>query len=167
MLKKYKILAGFSLLETVVAIAALTIALLGVYDLMNFSVSRASLAKNQNIAFFLAQEAQEYISNHRLNNTIQEQNWISGLSSCRSSNGCYIDAVNKTIQECSENCPVIKFDPEVGYNYQSGQDTIFQRIIKISVIDEHREIKVEVQIIWRDRAQTRSFILENHLFNWS
>lgn len=159
---------GFSLLETLVAISVLTVALLGAYSLTSFGVSRASLAKNQNIAFFLAQEAAEYASNQRLNNTLQGGDWLNGFDACRTNDGCYVDAVNNSISPCSGgSCPKIRFDPGTGYNYQSGNETVFQRKVKIETVDAAREIKLKVEMSWREREQTRSFIIEDRLFNWS
>lgn len=156
------------MLETLVAISVLTIALLGVYSLTSLGVSKASLAKNQNIAFFLAQEAAEYASNQRLNNTLQGSDWLNGFDACRTGDGCYIDAVNNSILPCSGgSCPKIRFDSGLGYNYQSGSETVFKRKVKIEVVDAAREIKLKVEMIWQERGQTRSFIIEDRLFNWS
>lgn len=159
---------GFSLLETVVATTVLTIALLGVYSLASLGVSRASLAKNQNVAFFLAQEGEEYISNQRSSNSLQGRDWLTGFDACQNIEGCYIDAVNNSVALCpTGGCPKIKFDPILGYNHQSGTETVFQRIVKIETIDPAKEIKVKTEMRWLEHRQTKSFILENRLFNWA
>lgn len=157
---------GFSLLETLVAISVLTVALLGVYNLVSLGVSKASFAKNQNIAFFLGQEGMEYINNKRMTNAIAGNPWLTGLNDCINPNVCSIDAVNNSIPQCpSGNCPKIKFDSNVGYNYSSGQNTVFQRKIIITLIQAY-EIKLTVEMKWQDKSQLRSFIVEEQLFNW-
>lgn len=161
---------GFSLLEALVAISVLTVALLGVYNLVSLGVSKASFAKNQNIAFFLAQEGMEHISNKRITNVISGGggNWLNGFDACRTSDGCYIDAVNDSISQCpGGDCPKIKFDSNVGYNHTTGGETVFQRKILIAIIDASKEIKLTVEMKWQDKSQIKSFIFEERLFNWS
>lgn len=161
---------GFSLLEALIAISVLTVALLGVYNLVSFGVSRAVFAKNQNIAFFLAQEGQEYINNYRLNNFLNpEKDWLDNLGPCWAQ-GCYVDAVNneiKNMETCSGDCSIIKFDSAIGYNYASGSQTPakFKREIKIQRYGND-EIKVEVKMLWNEFNQEKSFVLEDSLFNW-
>lgn len=162
---------GFSLLEALIAISVLTVALLGVYNLVSLGVSKASLAKNQNIAFFLAQEGQEYISNYRLNNVLNpDKDWLDNLGPCWAQ-GCYVDAVNneiKNMETCLDDCSIIKFDSATGYNYDESDPQTpakFKREIKIQRYGDN-EIKVEVKMLWKEHNQEKSFILENRLFNW-
>ena len=160
--------SGFSLLEALVAISVLIIAFLGVYDLVSFGVSRASFAKNQNIAFFLGQEGMEYIINKKMTNSSQGNDWLDVFfNSCQSPNGCYADAVNDSITQCPENgCPKIKFDSATGYNYLNGTDTVFQRKIITETIQPDKEIKLTVEMKWRDKGREKSFVVEDRLFNW-
>jgi prepilin-type N-terminal cleavage/methylation domain-containing protein len=97
---------GFTLLETLVAIAIFSVSLLGVLSLMASSITSTTYAKNKIIAGYLAQEGLEYMRNLRdtyvLYDTVGFQDgWSTfethvGLtgSLCADSNtpkhGCYI-----------------------------------------------------------------------------
>ena len=161
MLKK-----GFTLLETIVAIGILSLAMTGVFSLASLSIRSASVSSNQTIAFFLASEAIEYIRNIRDSNILAGSGWLTGLVTCQSANGCYVDVINDMIMGCGAECPKIKFDPmEKFYNHSIGGDTLFTRQILISNVAPDIEVKVIVVMSWQQRTLTRTFTLENHLFN--
>lgn len=161
---------GFSLLETIVAIIILMTALIGFYDLAIFSGGKIGRSKNEIIAFFLAQEAQEYVSNLRMSNGIKGDPWLQGLLDCNGANGCFIDATNGNVAPCSSSCPKIRFDQTAGYNYTLGAEKPFSRKITIEEIVPPtgliKEAKVKVEMQWSEKGQNRSFILENRLFKW-
>ena len=56
--------AGFTIIETLVAIAILMIAISGPLVVATKSLTAATRAKNQSVASFLAQEGMELIRNH-------------------------------------------------------------------------------------------------------
>lgn len=182
---------GFTLLETIVAIGVLTTALLGIYSLVAFSISRVSSVKNQNIASFLAMEGLEYIHNKRTSNALNGSDWMDGLIGSppvcdEGQGGCYIDAFNDEIGRYSglwlcnnyDDCPKIDFDKNSGsyyYDIESGvsdndedpaNDTPFTRKITISEINPPAEVKVKAVVEWRERGQMRNIILEENLFDW-
>src|SRR3989344_8880069 len=133
---------GFSLLETVVAIAILTLAMLGPLALASFPLSRASLSENEIVAYNLAEEALEFMVNKRDSRVFAGQNWDSDFTPCQNVNGCYVDVSNDVVTACSANCPVIMRDPATGvYNYTSGPATIFNRTVFID--DNHLDNRDE------------------------
>src|SRR6185436_5660312 len=76
---------GFSIIETIVAIAILSVALAAPLTLAQRGLNSAVYARDQVAAFFLAQEAIEYVHNIRDNNNYTKVNqaaWLSGLSNC-------------------------------------------------------------------------------------
>lgn len=156
---------GFTLIETLVAIAVLGMAIVGPLTLAIKSIGSAAISQNQITASYLAQEAIEYIKNHRDNNFLQNNDWLYGLKSCLGGNTCYIDVINGEINTCID-CPKIRFDfDNKQYNYKNGDETIFTRTVKISekTIDE-TEIKVEVK--WQEKFGEKSFTLQDNIFNW-
>lgn len=166
---------GFTLIETLVAITVLTIAIVGPMSLAISSINSVKIVKNQVIAFYLAQEGIEYVRNLRDNNFIQGNTgtkWLDRLENCWIGSGkCVIDVSRNTITNCGAQCPVIKYDDAGGfyYNYKSGTDTIFIRTVKIDRINiggGNNEAKIEVIVEWPERFGTKSFTLQDSIFNW-
>jgi prepilin-type N-terminal cleavage/methylation domain-containing protein len=150
--------AGFTLLETLVAVFILTIALNSLFSLVANSLFSSQYAKNEITATYLAQEAVDYIRNNRDTEAFQHLGggtWTSFLgnygydqASCFSSDGCYLDASNPdptaSVQACtSSGCPVFLYDADpvannrmsyFTYNTEiNAVPTIFKRTIKLSL----------------------------------
>lgn len=148
------------MVEALVAIAVLTIGVIGPLTLLAGAIANANYAKNQITAFFLAQEAQELVINQRDQNILQGKNsgdttsdnyWLSGhgLRKCVAGGTdgvCYVDAYKqvKSIPDstddnflaCNEGgvpgqCPVLKLDNQGFYGYGEGIPTIFKRQIEV------------------------------------
>lgn len=163
---KYQYNKGFSLLETTVAITILVFAIIGPMALSSRSIRSASVAKNTILASNLAQEGIELVKNIRLNNRIENKQWMQGLSTCGSANGCRVDAKDLDVGACSSNCAFLRFDDSLGlYNYDSGQDTIFRRIIKTLDINSN-EIKISSSVKWSDNFGNHDFTLSSSILNW-
>ncbi len=158
--------AGFSLLETTVAISILVSAITGPLWLASQGIGSASKARNNIIAANLAQEGLELIKNIRLNNLNDGKSWTNGLGLCGLANGCRIDAKNLNINNCSAHCAPLKFDDVLKlYNYESGQDSVFSRIITTQDINKD-EIKIISSVKWQDKFGGHTFNLETSMFNW-
>lgn len=166
-----KDVTGFTLIETIIAITVLVTTIVGPITLSVRSISAAIVSQNQITAFYLGQEALEYILNVRDSNLLQGEDWLNGLSPCWNTNGCYADVPRDNLSACSANCPKIKYDESGGYyyNYQTGQDTIFTRIIKIdkNVPGNSDEARIEVTISWPEKfGGQKSFTIQRDIFNW-
>ena len=107
MSQKFKIKnRGFTLIETLVAIAVLSLAITGPMVIAQKGIGSAIYARDEVTAFYLAQEAIEYIRNVRDTNRIKDyeinppQNttvdWLwefdSNGANCMDPNTCQIDA---------------------------------------------------------------------------
>lgn len=157
---------GFSLLETTIAIAILVSAIIGPMALSSQSIRSASVARNTILASNLAQEGIELVKNIRHNNRIKGDSWTKGLNTCDSPNGCFIDAKDLDVKACSANCSYLKFDDSLDlYNYDSGQDSIFRRIITTSNINSD-EIKLSSSIRWSDKFGNHDFTLSTSILDW-
>lgn len=164
--KKAKNCEGFTLLETLVAIFVLTLAGLGPIALASYAIRSSSLSQNRIVAFYLAQEAMEYVRSKRDNNSIPGANWLNGLNSCQNANGCIVDVQNDYIQGCSGTCPKIKYDSASGfYNQVSGSDTLFIRKVQLSRVSDYEE-KISVTMSWQERFGPSSMTLEENIFDW-
>lgn len=140
---------GFTLVESLVAIAILSISILGTYTAVQNSLQFSTIAKDQITAFYLAQEGMEFIKNVRDENALWSINsvansglprsWIYGLSSATtdpcwyggSGTGqktCTIDSNvgfdNAGVVSCGGgfgSCANIKQDTTTGlFGYSSG-----------------------------------------------
>lgn len=157
---------GFTLLETTIAIAILVAAIIGPMALSSQSIRSASVARNNIIASNLAQEGIELVKNIRLNNRLEDRPWMQGLNNCKNVNGCFIDAKDLDVRQCSVNCTFLRFNNSLKlYNYDSGADSIFRRAITISDINSD-EIKVRSSVRWSDKFGNHDFALSTSMFDW-
>lgn len=160
---------GFTLIETLVALTVLIMALVGPLTLSQQGISASRSSQNQIIAFYLAQESMEYIINKRDSNILGGLGWLNGLDYCRTDlniDGCLIDVLNNIIEVCSGECRKIQYNAATGYNHSSGNDTNFIRTVKITpVITNPDEVLVQVEIKWLVGSNTKSFTLQEHIFN--
>jgi prepilin-type N-terminal cleavage/methylation domain-containing protein len=161
---------GFALLETLVALSVLALAITGPLTLASYAIRSASYSQNQSTAFYLGQEALEYIKNRRDNNALAgAAEWLDGLGFCRGATGCVVDIPNNNIINCPANnpCPKINYDSATGfYNYSTGSETPFIREVKLRDVVGGREAKVSVIITWQEKFGSRSFTIEENILNW-
>lgn len=153
---------GFTLVESMVAISILSLAVTAPLLIAQKGIGSAIYSRDQITAFYLAQEAVEYVRNVRDTNRITGQWWLAQFSSCQpytSSNpacstiagnykidakylnftvengaGVADDTVNtNAISLCNGACPPLKFDANNNlYTYSAGNDTQFTRTVNIS-----------------------------------
>ena len=170
-----KLVGGFTLIETLVAIGVLTLAISGVITLTYQSIRAASLSKNRIIAFNLAEEGVELVRNIRDSNFISSggDDWMIGLDPCFSPNFCYIDSTDMDITQCTGSCPVLKRHATTKIlNYNSGDNTIYTRKITLFDVGDYDgdsdpdEVRVRVEILWNESFTSKNFVLEANLFKW-
>lgn len=149
----------------------MALAIIGPLELAARAIGYSNMSRNQITASYLAQEAMEYVRNKR--DTSRQagniSNWLadSGLTNCNLPNGCKIDVIYDDISQCTANCAPIKYDSSNGYyNYSTGQDTSFVRIIKISSPAYQEEKKIEVLVKWQEKFGEKSFVLIQYLYEY-
>ena len=174
---------GFSLVEMLVATSILIIAIVGPMSLVARGVFFSNYAKDQIAAFYLAQEAIEYLRNVRDNNNITGGTWDtykgSLINLCMTDSnpsGCKIDVPATAISSCSSptNCGLLNRNEVSGlYSYQVGAGfapTQFERRVKINnepaSNQNSNEIHIEVEMVWTNGTLTRNFIIKENLFAW-
>lgn len=171
---------GFTILETIIAIAVVSLVIAGATSAVRTGLVGSSIAKEQVKAFYLAQEAIEVVRNKRDGNILANfngtpTNWLAGIARvgdpCAPGNTCAVDASTYTLSNsgCSgwNSCPYLRQDPNTylyGYN-GAWTETLFRREIQIENISAD-EINVTVQISWTHGATTRSFKTKTLLMNW-
>ena len=158
--KLNKNMAGFTLLETIVAIGVIMVGLIAVLVLINSSLSYISIIKDRLIAAYLNSEGLEVARNIRDNNWLQNLAWNNGLA-----DGDY----NITYSSLSLNSYAdteLLIDATSGlYNYSGGNLSGFKRKISITNLSNY-ELRVIATVTWQRKGVNYTNSAEEHLFNW-
>ena len=172
--KKHK--KGFTLIETLLAVLILAIALAAPLTIAAKALSAALVSKDQTTAFFLAQDAVEYVRFKRDSNTLEGKAWLVGFDSeCSGADGCKVDSRKNTIVACSGSCGVLQYnDTKKWYTYDTSvlgeviKPSIFTRKVVLgSVASNSDEKSVTVTVSWKDvGGVTRSLVVREHITNW-
>ena len=172
-----KVKNGFTLVETLVAIAILLLAVAAPLSLATKSLNSSALSKQQITAAFLAQEAMEYVRNVRDENVLKHGDWLhpdSGINNCFNGK-CVVDptAISGTdkIKKCQGACPLLRYNESNGlYSYDTGVntvDSIYSRVVEMDEIVNGKEIAILVTVSWQGPAGvTYKVIARENLTNW-
>lgn len=167
--------SGFTLIETLVAIVILTTAIAGPLTIAAKSFMAATVVKDQITAFYLAQDAVEYIRFKRDTNRLAGSSWLTGLDGgiCTGATGCYLDSTGNNPANptfCPGTCQPLRYDTTNNrFTYTGGTATIFKRTIVITtpVGTNADEASITVTVSWSDQAGiTRSVVVLENMFNW-
>lgn len=171
---------GFSLLETVVAVAVLLMAISGPLSLAFFSLKAAALVENNTIAAYLAQEGMEFIKAYRATNVLKvgRNNWLKDMgnstagSICFSSAGCRISLNPINLKLDIKSCSTFSCKLNLGggfYTHEPGAPTIFSRNVNLSAISgvsADEQVAVDVIVSWSDRFGNHTFKIDEVMHNW-
>ncbi len=190
-----KLTKGFTLVETLVAIAVLSISTMGIFASVQSSLRNSGFAQDQITAFFLTQEVIEYIKNTRDENTLYNLNaitngnnihhWLYGLVNCDGAEPpcdstvppcgpgdvCYIDSILRRAVKCNGGvCPNIRQDtsgPNTTklYGYSSGWTPTNFRRDVQITTVNADEVLVTVTIAWTTGPLSRTFTINQTLYN--
>lgn len=185
-MKKTNTMSGFTLVESLVAISILSLSIAATFTAVQSGLRSSITAKNQITAFYLAQEAMEFIKNTRDENALRSisgtpTNWLtelvvtsSGASGpCDYAKVCAIDSVLDSVQNCvggTGSCPVLNQDSATGlYSYASGSTwnaTSFKREIQFQTVASNvNEVLVTITMTWVSGGASKSFQVSQSLFN--
>lgn len=161
---------GFTLLETLIAVTILSVSLAGPMTIASQGLSSAFFAKEQITAFYLAQEAVEYVRSVRDENFLKGNGWLDTISNCVGK-VCEIDMPAHTHKVCGgDSCDFLNFntatalynnDPIGGDNIAS----IYTREITLEQINAD-EISINVNLTWTSKTRTRTFNIRENIYNW-
>jgi prepilin-type N-terminal cleavage/methylation domain-containing protein len=161
--------AGFTLVETLVAIAILMIAIVGPFYMLQQAITSANTARDQLIASSLAQEGVEYVYYVRNNNYLAGRSWLSGISGCTSSAGCTVDAVRNEIAACaSSGCPPLNVYSSGGstrYVHSLGSSSRFTRTLRLTQVSAN-QLQVSVTVQWTTNRAPYTVQVVEDLYNW-
>ena len=185
---------GFTIIETLIAIAILALALTGPMALAERGLVAARAAGQEVVAFYLAQEAFEFIKNVRDGNVLtggSGESWLKGLNKCMEGGGCGIDATAEKQEEQIVSCdgdnadcvlskhlgtPVVYEHLKGLYGYpqkrgkgkESGdwEKTMFRRKVFISELND-TEVQMSVSVSWNPGAGgERTITIGGNMLNW-
>jgi len=150
---------GFTLIEVLLSVFIITVAVLGLYNGINYSYNSIEKAKEKFIAAYLAEEGIELVKNLRDSNFVTGSAWNNGLTICAA--GCKMDADDAVLDAVTPTAFLL-IDSSGYYSYNAGgTQTIFSRKITITSINADK-IKVSASVYYGDQE----FLLEQYLYNW-
>lgn len=152
--------AGFTLLETIVAVGIIIVGLVSALTLITNALFYVSNIQDRLIAVNLVEEGIEVARNIRDNNWLQNLAWNNGLT-----DGNYQASYN-SISLSPNSGNSLLFDSTTGlYNYTVGSSANYVRQISVSNLSGF-EIRIISTVTWQRRAITYTSSAESHLFNW-
>lgn len=178
-------------METLVAILILVLAITGPLSFSQTGLRTSFVARDQMIAFYLAQDAIEAIKNKRDQNMIDDVtgtvDWLSGLHGqctslsdpCDSFNGYgafSIPTIDPNFWEEIGSCDsgnecltaLRKYNGQYT-PFAQGERTEFYRTVYMREIGDDREAQIVVVVKWDTNAyQTgqRQVVVQENIFNW-
>ncbi len=181
---------GFTIIESLIAIVILMLAITAPLTMAERALATTQSARNEVTAFYLAQEAVEYVRNLRDTNAITGKGgtsaWLDGLSLCTDAAGCGIDAtanapdpqiISCNVNVVPQNCLVYQYtgglpdDPQRGlFGHRTSPSawtpSVFTRKVYVSTpVDPNKEAKVTATVSWGG-ALGGSVTASADLLNW-
>lgn len=163
-----RLVSGFTLIETLVAISILLMSISAPLTIASRGLASSFFARDQVIAFYLAQDAVEYIHNARDNNVLSDANWLNGLPDT-SGELFTVDTTDGTMSLCpGGGCAVLNYNDLTGFYGHtdlSGSPSIFTRSVSVQTINAN-EVIISVTISWSAGTFSRSFSVKENILNW-
>lgn len=167
--------AGFTFVETLVAISILLMAIAAPLTLVSQGLAASRIARDQIIATYLAQEMIEYARNVRDTNVLSGNDWLQGLEQCVVGT-CMIDVPAATVESCGgkdATCDPLVFREDTGfYGSLSGSggdpiETKFTRSLSIVPSEDNPEEAFLIATVsWKDGLADRTVDVEELILNW-
>lgn len=153
--------AGFTLLETIIAIAVISLVITAAAQLVQSSTRIGGQSMKEFIAYHLAEEGLEVVRNLRDTNWLSNVKWRKGLE-----DGLYVIDENSAFSGINEKWTLRKINsqdqvPEIVLN----ENEKFKRTIEIKTEDETR-ILVKSNVNFIVSLKTKSASIETILTNW-
>jgi type II secretory pathway pseudopilin PulG len=166
--------AGFTIIETLVAVLILTLSITGPMVFVNSSLRSAFLSRDQITAFYLAQDAIETIKNIRDENALQNNYWLEGiiLADCPSNDYCLIKVNTVSdppiVEKCNgTDCGPLNLDSNGRFVHDlSEEDSRFTRNIYVREFTKEAQIIVEVKWESNVRIGRTRIVVQENITNW-
>jgi Tfp pilus assembly protein PilV len=172
-------LKSFTLIETLIAIAVVTLAIVGPFHIAQSVLQTSYTARDELIASALGQEAMEYVRNVRDSNFVYNVHngasraWLYGLDGSTGpdcyTHACVVDPGQQTTIDCgSTSCaarPLYLSSTNLYNQSTSGTQTRFTRTVRLTQIST-TETQVTVTVSWLTHGATYTVTLTENLRNW-
>lgn len=151
-------------MEVLVSVFLISVGLLGVLTLINYTLVSASVSSSRLVAANLAQEAIEIVRNFRDSNYGENawDDWYAGIVA-----GDYLVQYDDVALRPFFDTQLL-YNPSTGlfgYDAGSGTPNEFKRKITLEKVSEV-ELKVTAQVTWVEKGGMRTLTVEDHLWNW-
>lgn len=169
---------GYTFVEVLVAISILLISIVGPLTIASTGLKNAAFAREQNVAFFLAQEGIEGVVYLREYAGLQDLagnpggtwSWVSAIpAACRNGSPCRIEIDTHTITECDPvaECDLSLFETGT-YRYRHGSggaDTSYSRKLyftelSANVLEVRSIVEWEGQSIAEEQVALRTYLYD-------
>jgi len=178
---------GFTLVESLIAIALVTVGLVGAVTLITYAISTVSFVRGKLLASQFAQEGIEVVRNMRDNNwlagKIATNNWWEGLNYGEnnfivpvftdnpSGDWSLVPATsdNRKIYLFYNNETNEKFYGQGNLPSSSGwerKEISFERWLRLVYKGEEDKLEVISYVVWREKGRTHNFEIKDYLYNW-
>ena len=156
-----KFTAGFTLLEVLISLAVITICVVGVFALVQQTISLLPVSEQRLAASYLVQEGVEIVRNLRDTNIINGEAWNLGLTSCGA--GCEADYLSSSLTAWGAGRYLL--DNGTFYNYSSGSPTLYKRKITIN-FSTADVLKITIEVSWQEKTRSHSIKAREDIYNW-
>lgn len=153
---------GFTLVETLIAIAILLVAVVGPISLVGDSLHKIYYAKDEMIAINLAQEGIEVVRQIRDSNMLAGVPWGTGLA-----DGSYVaDAFNLALSVCGDTKV---YQDATGYRQlcAGGTSTQFTSRIVTIVTVAADEKRITSTVTWNTGGNSGTVTASENIFKWT
>jgi len=165
---KIKNKKGFTLIETLVAISILLLSLSVPLTIASKGLASSFFARDQITAFYLAQDAVEYIRNSRDNSSLSGISWSNEFPDTSGAK-FIVDTTDGLMEICPVNgCEPLDYNSSTGFyshNDSIGNESIFTRSASIQSINEN-EVIVSVEVSWSTGVFSRTFSIKENILDW-
>lgn len=161
--------AGYTLLETIIALAVIMGAIAGPYSLATRGIISSLASKNKLAAFNLSQEGIELVRKIRDDNVLSGANWDADIAS----GSWKIDVMNNALSPFDG--AALLYDAGLGlYQNNAGSASIFTRRITIEKppsqptpgIPDADQIRIISTVTWTERSLSKTAELQEVMYNW-
>ena len=163
---------GFTIIESLVALAILSLSLMPMLVVVTMSSRIATSVKNNLVAAMLAQEGIEVVR------AIRDTNWLNGR--------VFYIGLNEDAETGTTKDGLVQYDTAdslmpydasaklyvdnnsgiYSYDNNSGSSpTLFTRKISVTKIS-NAELKIISEITWNEPPRSKIISVEDHLFDW-
>jgi Tfp pilus assembly protein PilV len=165
--------AGFTLLETVVAISILMVGVIGPITLAQRNVKASRDAGDRLVASFLAQEGIEAMRSVVANNSGDNIAWLTGVTTkCELLNGCGVDvsAFGQTSLFQCVGCTPVVYQNTATFVYRQSSAALaspwaatkFSRLTSITEVEPGKRATASTTVWWPRGNLT----LQEDIYNW-